>query len=355
MKLQVKQVNRLFMLVTAPFLGMMIWMLSSSLTATLDLEWKPLEEPAALSEKQAKLVGDLEQARKTADFTVESVRRTATLYQRTTSTMNDLVKTASAQAKRPEQIYDRRITSRLGTPKESVNSDKLRAELFAINQPTYSGYAMKIKLKDPKAMRLTLGYDKYGGSETTMHAVNRYGAVAGINAGGFADGGGKRYPLGTTVMNGKYVSSFEPTHKDLAFVGLDKAGRLIGGKFSDQSELDSLDPQSGATFVPALLKNGTHLTIPEKWRTSPLRAPRTVIGNYKDDQLLILVTDGYNENGSSGATLAELQKKLSNLGIIDAYNLDGGGSSTLVFNGRVVNSPSDGELRPLPTHFLFFK
>ncbi|MCU6339915.1 phosphodiester glycosidase family protein, partial [Enterobacter quasiroggenkampii] len=81
----------------------------------------------------------------------------------------------------------------------------------------------------------------------------------------------------------------------------------------------------------------------------------TVIGNYKDDQLLILVVDGYNEGGSSGATLEELQRKLANLGVRDAYNLDGGGSSTLVFNGRVVNAPSDGEMRSLPTHFLFFK
>jgi exopolysaccharide biosynthesis protein len=53
--------------------------------------------------------------------------------------------------------------------------------------------------------------------------------------------------------------------------------------------------------------------------------------------------------------LPELQDKLIALGAIDAYNLDGGGSSSLVFNGQVINKPSDGKLRPLPTHFLFFK
>lgn len=80
-----------------------------------------------------------------------------------------------------------------------------------------------------------------------------------------------------------------------------------------------------------------------------------MIGNYKDDQLLIIVVDGYNEAGSSGATLEELQGRLYKLGVVDAYNLDGGGSSSLIVNNRVVNNPSDGSLRPVPTHFLFYK
>ncbi|UHA72360.1 phosphodiester glycosidase family protein [Paenibacillus sp. 481] len=355
MNWEIKRINRLFMLATAPFLGMMILMLSTSLSTSFQLSWQPLAEPVAFNQKQAALAKDMEQARKTAAYTVDSVRRVSTIYKRTTTTMNDVVRAASTQAKRPGQIYDRRISSRLGPVKERINSDDLRAELYRIAQPTYSGYAMKVKLKDPKAMRMTLGHDSYGSSETTLQAVRRYGAVAGINAGGYADGRGKRFPLGTTVMNGNYVNSFEPSHKDLTFVGLNNTGKLIGGEFHSQSQLDRLDPKFGATFVPALLDNGVKLPIPDKWKTKPHRAPRTVIGNYKDDQLLIIVADGYNENGSSGATLEELQAKLINLGVKDAYNLDGGGSSSLIFNGRVVNSPSDGQLRPLPTHFLFFK
>ncbi|CAH8716537.1 phosphodiester glycosidase family protein [Paenibacillus thiaminolyticus] len=353
MNVRVKQINRLFMLITAPFIGMMIWMLASTLHVTAEVDWSPPPEPAGWTDKNEKLYISLDEAQHTASFTVKAIQKTSALYRQTTQAMNDIVSTAGTQAKRPEQIYDRRISAKLGTVKERIDSDKLRAELYRINQPTYQGYAMKVKLKDPSAMRLTLGKDKYGGSETTMQAVKRYGAVAGINAGGFADGKGNRYPLGTTVMDGEYVHSFEPTYKDLAFVGLDAGGKLIGGKFSEKQQLDTLKPQHGATFVPALLKNGRKLAIPQKWQSS--RAPRTVIGNYKDDQLLILVADGYDEKGSSGAKLEELQAKLSNLGVIDAYNLDGGGSSSLIFNGRVVNNPSDGELRALPTHFLFFK
>lgn len=51
------------------------------------------------------------------------------------------------------------------------------------------------------------------------------------------------------MLNGKYVNGFEPSFKDLFFVGLNDAGKLIGGKFSNQADLDRLKPRFGATFV----------------------------------------------------------------------------------------------------------
>jgi exopolysaccharide biosynthesis protein len=157
------------------------------------------------------------------------------------------------------------------------------------------------------------------------------------------------------MLNGKFVYGFEPTFENLSFVGLSTERKLIGGLFSRQDELDKLKPSFGATFVPVLLKNGVKQPIPAQWQNSPKRAPRTVIGSFGNDQLLILVADGYDERGGSGATLAELQDRLAALRIRDAYNLDGGGSSSLVVEGKVINNPSDGRLRPLPTNFLFFK
>ncbi|UUZ80792.1 phosphodiester glycosidase family protein [Paenibacillus sp. P26] len=156
-------------------------------------------------------------------------------------------------------------------------------------------------------------------------------------------------------MNGKYVYGFEPTFEDLTFIGISTDRKLIGGKFSRQEDLDKLKPAYGATFVPILLQNGKKQAIPSQWLYSPARAPRTVVGSFKNDQSLFMVTDGYDENGNSGATLPEIQDKSLSLGVQDAYNLDGGGSSTLIFDGQVINHPSDGRLRPLSTHFLFFK
>ncbi|WP_025720560.1 phosphodiester glycosidase family protein [Paenibacillus sp. 1-18] len=355
MNIDAKQVNRFFMLALAPFIGLLGCILLVHPPLSFPGSTAPRLQKAELIVQTQVAGKQLDEAKQTATYTLSTIRRTSELYKRTTQTMNQLVQTTSTQSKRPAIIYDRRITAKLGVPYERVDSKRITIELFKVNPGVYHGYAMKVKLKDPTAMKMSLGSDKLGGSETTMRAVLRHGAVAGINAGGFADGDGKRYPLSTTVLNGHYLTGFQSSYKDLSFVGLSSNGKLIGGKFYNQSALDSLKPAFGATFVPILLQKGQEIPIPEKWKISPLRAPRTVIGNYKDDQLLIIVVDGYNESGGSGATLEELQGKMYNLGVQDAYNLDGGGSSSLILNGRIVNKPSDGQLRPVPTHFLFYK
>ncbi|OPG98543.1 exopolysaccharide biosynthesis protein [Chryseobacterium mucoviscidosis] len=350
----VKTVNRLFMLALAPFVGLILCMLLFRPPLEPgDFIGSGLTEETVTPRTQA-ISQELAGAKEAAVQTSSSIKRTTQLYNQTTSTMSTIVQKATVQAARPETIYNQRISSKLGVPFERIDSDRLTIELYRVNPGPYKGYAMKIKLKDPTAMKMALDSEP-GRSETTMQAVKRHGAIAGINAGGFADSGGKRYPLSTTVMDGKYVNGFQASFKDLFFVGLNDTGKLVGGKFFDKSSLDRLQPQFGATFVPVLLQNGQKTVIPAKWKVSPKRAPRTVIGNYKDDQLLIIVVDGYNEGGSSGATLEELQGRMYKLGIVDAYNLDGGGSSSLIVNNRVVNNPSDGSLRPVPTHFLFYK
>ncbi|GFN33130.1 phosphodiester glycosidase family protein [Paenibacillus xylaniclasticus] len=357
MNMPVKFLNRSMLLAAAPFVGILIWLFIMQFTIVLspDLqEAAPLEEPAADS-GVSRALQQLDVAAKLAKDTQASIKKQISLYEKTNADIQTIVSTASNQARRPLSIYDRRITSKLGSPTNTIQSDKLRAQLFTIHAKNFNGYALKVKLGSKDAMKMVLGNDKFGGSETTLSAVKRYKAVAGVNAGGFADGHGKRYPLSTTVMNGKYVNGFEPTTKDLFFVGMSEDNKLIGGKFTSREQLDALKPRFGASFVPILLKNGQVMPIPSKWQVSPRRAPRTVMANYKDDQLLFLIVDGYNENGSSGATLEELQILLKRYGAVDAYNLDGGGSSSLIFNGRIVNHPSDGKLRPLPTHFLFFK
>lgn len=356
MRTGIQQMNRTVLLACAPFLGMLIWLVAAG------FEPQPPKLEAAAPAATPSLAGyagpqaeSLDTAAEIARSISASVKRVSELYTKTNQSMSAMMATAKAQVGRPAAIYDRRISIRLGSPRDTVQSGNLTAQLYTIQAQHFSGYALKVKLKSGKAMTMTLAGDKPGSSETTLDAVKRTGAIAGVNAGGFADQGGKRYPLSTTVVDGQYVSGFEPSFNDLFFVGLNAQLKLIGGKYSDKAQLDKEKPLFGASFVPVLRKNGVNLPIPAKWRTSPLRAPRTVIANYKDDQILMMVIDGRGEDGSSGATLEELQILLARFGTIDGYNLDGGGSSTLVFKGKVVNSPSDGQLRRLATNFLFFK
>jgi exopolysaccharide biosynthesis protein len=71
------------------------------------------------------------------------------------------------------------------------------------------------------------------------------------------------------------------------------------------------------------------------------RHPRTAVGFSRDSSTLVLLTvDGRSEN-SGGMTLLELADMMRQLGAWQAMNFDGGGSTTMVIDGRVVNHPSD--------------
>jgi exopolysaccharide biosynthesis protein len=105
---------------------------------------------------------------------------------------------------------------------------------------------------------------------------------------------------------------------------------------------DAPDAVGGAGLLVA---GGSAVTdwAPEKtvdtFRTD--RHPRTVIGVDGDGSIWLIAVDGRNPTVSVGMSFAELQRACLALGLRDALNLDGGGSTTLVVNGQVVNQPSD--------------
>lgn len=356
----IRKFNRTILLAGAPFLGLLLYLALSASSINIVLSEDtynrgPSPAPVNLQQLAAPSRVQFEQAGTLAAHTGTTLERQLKLYTQTTADVSSLAKLAAAQTERPLIIYDNRIMEKLGKPVATINSDKLRAQLFYLDTMNFASYGLKIKLKQDDAAELVLGEDKFGGSETTLEAVRRKKAAVGVNAGGFADNKSGRYPIGTTIIDGNYAGGFQPSVKDLFFVGLNVHNELIGGVFEDKASLDALQPRFGASFVPVLMENGRRTEIPAKWQTSPKRAPRTVIGNFKDNQLLFIVADGYDEKGSSGATLAEMQILLQRYGAVNGYNLDGGGSSALVFNGNVINNPSDGKLRRLPTNFVFYK
>jgi exopolysaccharide biosynthesis protein len=83
--------------------------------------------------------------------------------------------------------------------------------------------------------------------------------------------------------------------------------------------------------------------------------PRTAIGYTKDHKLIILVCEGRSAN-AAGLSLIQLAKIFKDLGCVEALNLDGGGSSCMLVNGKETNTPSSkGVQRPVPSVFLIEK
>lgn len=81
------------------------------------------------------------------------------------------------------------------------------------------------------------------------------------------------------------------------------------------------------------------------------RHPRTAAGVARNGDIYLVVVDG-RQATSRGATLEEMAQIMLNLGCVDAINLDGGGSSTIVVRDMVVNSPSDGQQRQVASGFV---
>lgn len=98
--------------------------------------------------------------------------------------------------------------------------------------------------------------------------------------------------------------------------------------------------------VPQLIKNGKIEITWEEEKASKsfveTKHPRTAVAKLKDGKFLMITVDGRSET-SGGIGLEDLAKLLLEFGATDAMNLDGGGSTTMFLNGKVVNQPSDKE------------
>ena len=93
-------------------------------------------------------------------------------------------------------------------------------------------------------------------------------------------------------------------------------------------------------FGPRLVENGV-MTVDENSEVARSMAsnPRTAIGQIDGLHYVFVVSDGRTSE-SDGLSLSELAAFMQGLGAQNAYNLDGGGSSTMYFNGAVINNPT---------------
>ena len=100
--------------------------------------------------------------------------------------------------------------------------------------------------------------------------------------------------------------------------------------------------QDVLSFGPALVENGEiSVSVNDEVGRAMASNPRTAIAVIDELHYLLVVSDGRTSE-SEGLSLYELAAYLQSKGVQTAYNLDGGGSSTMVFNGRVVNNPTSG-------------
>ena len=217
---------------------------------------------------------------------------------------------------------------------------KKRTTSASGHKTTY--FVADVQLKDASSLKSAFAKNQFGNNiiEFTSDIAKENNAIFAINGDyyGFRDDG-------ITIRNSK-VFRDQPARTGLA---LYQNGSMKTYEETDTSASELLS--SGVTqtfsFGPILVKNSKttkdfgKLSIDKNFGNRSIEDsnPRTGIGIISPNHFVFIVVDGRSRNYSDGFTLDEFAKIFEDLGCTDAYNLDGGGSSTMYFMGRVVNNP----------------
>ena len=206
-----------------------------------------------------------------------------------------------------------------------------------------------VQTSSPNQLRSAMSYDSYGGKrQKTSEAVASHGGVIGINGSAFDYGSGKPSPLGMCIKDGviygDYMTSYTvmaTTYSGLIFT---PPQGLMGADLLNMGVKDTYN------FGPILINNG----IPQMpIEVTSYKDPRVAVGMIAPNDYVLLCADGRGAGGSRGLNHNQMVSIFQSFGCSYAYNLDGGGSATLYYNGVVLNNPSDGYERPC-ADFLFF-
>ena len=218
-------------------------------------------------------------------------------------------------------------------------------------------YTAHLEFTDYTRFGTSCANGKYGnGYETTSHAAERLGAIFAVNGCYSAPYLGYTVVRSGVICNGAGRSMNLPgVYSSHTGLFLNAWGETSGGTpgivgYNVRKLVEDGKVTDTFCFGPPSLINGRL-----QGSNSGARAQRTLIGtNGKPGDLWIVVSDGrYNDGESAGLTFYEGAQYLKELGCTFGIHLDGGGSSTMYFNGKVLNAVAGNERAVVD--FAYFK
>jgi exopolysaccharide biosynthesis protein len=238
---------------------------------------------------------------------------------------------------------DTGIVTTEGDPVLAINTEH-KIMIIGVSGDGYEG-KMAI-VKDASLVEVGLSKNFLSSGQHIADLAARYDAICAINASGFEDyegTGNGGVPYGYVKSQGE--RKYKTVGGAWKIIGFDEDDQLNIGSFSDPTFL-----RDAVEFRPALIVNGKNMGA-SGWGVQP----RTCIGQTADKTVLMLVIDG-RQTHSIGATLEQCTDILLRYGAVQASNLDGGSSSVMYYNGRVITSPTtasmNGKGRYLPDAFI---
>ena len=207
---------------------------------------------------------------------------------------------------------------------------------------TVTYYVATVDLSDATALRSAFANDSFGENitENTSDIAADRNAIFAINGDyyGFRD-------TGIVIRNG-VIYRDDGAREGLAFYR-DGSVELYDETTTTAQDLVDDGVWNTLSFGPALVENGSvidgidSVEVDTNFGNHSIQGdqPRTLVGVKADGTLVFVVVDGRDTGYSKGMTMTEAADLMVSLGCETAYNLDGGGSSTMYFNGEVVNEP----------------
>ena len=219
------------------------------------------------------------------------------------------------------------------------HDDNITVEIFTYREYNTDIYVADVRLSSLDYLKTAFASNKYGRNLTAkpsaMAAQNN--AILAVNG----DYYGARNS-GFVVRGGVVYRDSSAGNVALAIFG-DGTFGFYNEKTTTAKALVAQGARDVFSFGPGIVQGG-QVIVSQNTEVGHAMAsnPRTAIGRYADDgfHYVFVVSDGRVRN-SSGLTLYQLATFMSTtLGVEAAYNLDGGGSSTMVFRGKIINNPT---------------
>lgn len=210
---------------------------------------------------------------------------------------------------------------------------------------TFTYYVADVVLDDATILQSAFADDSYGENitETTSAIAEANNAIFAINGDyyGFRD-------TGIVIRNG-VVFRDEGARQGLAFYR-DGTVKVYDETTTTAEQLIADGVWNTLSFGPSLLDNGQiaegieDVEVDTNFGNHSIQGaqPRTAVGIIDENHLVFVVVDGRSPGYSAGVTMTGLAEIMQGLGATTAYNIDGGGSSTMYFNGGLVNNPLGG-------------
>lgn len=222
---------------------------------------------------------------------------------------------------------------------DTYSDDKLSIKLKDYTVSGTAVHVAEVKADSASYLKTAFAQGSYGRNvtATTSDIAESVDAILAINGDYYG-----AQEKGYVIRNGKLYRSTASSGSEDLVIYKDGSFEIINESEVTAEDLIAKGAVQTLSFGPALVENGKiSVDSDDEVGRAMASNPRTAIGIKSDGTYVFVVSDGRTDE-SEGLSLLQLAEFMENLGAETAYNLDGGGSSTMVFKGNIVNTPTGG-------------